>query len=185
MNALKSGIHAKSLVLPSEKLADLEELIEAYYAHHRPASPDARALVDDLIRCEWTLRRLDLAETQMWRFQGEDKFRDPEKFPLGKAATYNASSFSKLQYRVDAARRARTRALQSLEKLRQEPAPPAEPVVEPDSLDSPDSLGSLDSPFPIGFVPPTPIATPPQPSSRALAPTPQSFVPPSSRLEEA
>ncbi len=28
MNALKTGIHAKSLILPNEKLADLELLIE-------------------------------------------------------------------------------------------------------------------------------------------------------------
>ena len=34
MNALKSGIHAKSLVLPSEKLADLEQLIDDYYQRH-------------------------------------------------------------------------------------------------------------------------------------------------------
>src|ERR1035437_5419219 len=37
MNALKTGIHAKSLVLPSEKVADLEQLIDEYYQHHRPA----------------------------------------------------------------------------------------------------------------------------------------------------
>src|ERR1039457_835576 len=49
MNALKTGIHAKSLILPTEKLADLEELIEEYCRHHQPVSPEARLLVDDLI----------------------------------------------------------------------------------------------------------------------------------------
>ena len=81
MNALKTGIHAKSLVLPSEKLADVEQLIDEYYQRHRPASPEARAFVDDLIRCEWTLRRLDTAETQMWLYQNDDKFRTPQKYP--------------------------------------------------------------------------------------------------------
>ena len=99
MNALKTGIHAKTLVLDSEKLADLEQLIEDYYHHHRPASPDACALVDDLVYCEWTLRRLRAAETQMWQHQNNDKFRDPEKYPLGKSATYNPNAFSKIQYR--------------------------------------------------------------------------------------
>src|ERR1017187_4967432 len=84
MNALKSGLHAKSLVLPSEKLADLEDLIDAYYRAHRPASPDACGFVDDLIRCEWTLRRFDRAETQMWRYQSEDKFCDPRNSPSEK-----------------------------------------------------------------------------------------------------
>ena len=41
MNALKTGIHAKSLLLPSEKLADLELLIDEYYDHHNPTTPEA------------------------------------------------------------------------------------------------------------------------------------------------
>ena len=39
MNALKTGIHAKSLLLKTEKLDDLEQLIEEYYQHHQPALP--------------------------------------------------------------------------------------------------------------------------------------------------
>ena len=56
MNALKTGIHPKSLVLPSEKVADLELLIDEYYQRHQPTSPEARALDDDLIYCEWLQR---------------------------------------------------------------------------------------------------------------------------------
>ena len=42
MNALKSGIHAKSLVLPSGKLADLEQLVaDDYRRHNRDIGPDA------------------------------------------------------------------------------------------------------------------------------------------------
>src|ERR1035441_3280803 len=114
MNALKTGIHAKSLVLPFEKRADLEQLIDEYYQRHRPACPEARSFVDDLIRCEWTLRRFDNVETQMWQYQNDDKFRNPQKFPLGYPASVNPASFSKLQYRIDATRRARLRALQAL-----------------------------------------------------------------------
>src|SRR5450756_348753 len=131
MNALKTGIHAKSLVLPSEKLADVEQLIDEYYQSHRPASPEARAFVDDLIRCEWTLRRLDTAESQMWQYQSDDRFRDPQKYPLGYAASCNPGTFTKLQYRVDTTRRARDRALLALEKLKAEVAPAPDPAVEP------------------------------------------------------
>jgi hypothetical protein len=102
MNSLKTGLHAKSLVLPCENRADLEDLIEECYLHYHPTDPEQRFFVDDLIRCEWTLRRLDNAETQTWRYQNEDKYRDPEKYPLGKSASCNPSSFSKLQYRLDA-----------------------------------------------------------------------------------
>ena len=37
MNALKTGIHAKSLVLPTEILANLQQLIDEYYQSHRLA----------------------------------------------------------------------------------------------------------------------------------------------------
>jgi hypothetical protein len=179
MNSLKSGLHAKSLVLPCENRADLQQLIDDFYQHHQPATPDARSFVDDLIRCEWTLRRLDNAETQTWRYQNEDKLRDPEKFPLGKSATYNPNSFSKLQYRLDATRRARDRALLALEKLQAKAAlaPTPAPVVDqtPTQAIDPPSL----NPSPqttshqIGFVPPTPAAAPVSPLSPAL-PSPPS-----------
>src|ERR1017187_7191255 len=41
MNNLKTGIHAKSLVLPYENLADLQQLVEECYLHYHPASPSA------------------------------------------------------------------------------------------------------------------------------------------------
>jgi hypothetical protein len=181
MNALKTGIDAKSLVLPSENRADLDQLIADYYLHHQPASPDARAFVDDLIYCEWTLRRLRAAETQAWRYQSDNKYSDPQKYPLGQSVTANPNSFSKLQYRLDATRRARWRALDALAKLKTEaaaaptaapgPAPevaPPTPVIDPPSL-----TPSLQTTAPqIGFVPSVPPAAPPQPAPRGPSPPP-------------
>ena len=159
MNSLKTGIHAKSLVLPSENLADLEQLIDEYYQRHHPASPEARPFLDDLIHCEWTLRRLRAAETQMWQYQNDDKFRDPEKYPLGHSATSYSASFSKLQYRLDATRRARLRALQALKQLQAEAAsaPTAEP--HPPALHPPS-------------LPPSPQATSPKLASFQQPPPP-------------
>src|ERR1017187_6933155 len=85
MNALKTGIYGQSLVLPSENLADLDQLTEDYYQHHQPATPDARCFVDDLIYCEWLLRRLRAAETQAWQYQSDNKYSDPQKYPLGQS----------------------------------------------------------------------------------------------------
>src|ERR1035441_7003868 len=174
MNAFKTGIHAKSLVLPSENRADLDQLIADYYLHHQPASPDARAFVDDLIYCEWTLRRLRAAETQAWRYQSDNKYSDPQKYPLGQSVTSNPNSFSKLQYRLDATRRphphpppkpqtpprapppARQRALDALAKLKAEAA--AAPTPAPDPAPPPQT------PAP---PPPTPH---PQPAPDTAAP---------------
>src|ERR1035437_8174608 len=111
MNSLKTGLHAKSMVLPFENLAEFQQLIDEYYHSHHPTTPEARCFVDDLIRCEWTLRRLDNAETQSWLYQNDDKFRTPQKYPLGYSASCNPNTFSKIQYRLDATRRARDRAL--------------------------------------------------------------------------
>jgi hypothetical protein len=177
MNSLKTGIHAKSLLLPCENLADLQQLIEECYLHYHPSNPEQRFYVDDVIRCEWTLRRLDNAETQTWQYQNHDIYRDPEKYPLGKSASCNPNSFSKLQYRLDATRRARDRAILAIERLQAKaaaapaPDPPAEPapVVEPadpPSLPSSPQTTSLQ----IGFAPPTPIRTPPQPAPPSFPP---------------
>jgi len=172
MNAFKTGIHAKSLILPSEKLADLEELIEEYYQHHQPASPEARLLVDDLITCEWTLRRLGAAETQAWKYQEQESWTGPEKYPLGKSATIHFNAFSKLQYRLDATRRAIHRTLQALKQLqseagaevpsRSDPIPPGHPLSQPLGQPEPPSLSlSPQTPSPgIGFVPSTPLPRP-------------------------
>jgi hypothetical protein len=163
MNSLKTGIHAKSLVLPYENFADLEQLIEECYHHYLPTNPEARFFVDDLIRCEWALRRLDNAETQSWLYQNDDKFRTPQKYPLGYSASCNPNTFSKIQYRLDATRRARQRALLALEKLSAKaaaaPAPvvePAIPAIDPPTLNPSPQTTSLQ----IGFVPPTSIPTP-------------------------
>jgi hypothetical protein len=162
MNALKTGLHAKSLILSSEKLADLEQLIAEYYDRHAPASPEARLYLDELIHCEWLLRRYRAAETQMWQYQNETKYSGPEKYPLGYSATQNPNTFSKLQYRVDSTRRAYQRSLQALKQLQADAVPPPAPPAEPASLPSPPPSFQTTSPL-IGFVPPTPVPAPPQP----------------------
>ena len=161
MNALKSGIHAKSLVLPSEKLADLEQLIDDYYQRHNPDSPEARLYLDEVIHCEWLLRRYRAAETQMWQYQAQSAYADEQRYPLGKSATGHSTPFSKLQYRVDATRRAYQRSLKALKELQAEAAaaPAPEPAGQPSLNPSPQTTSPQ-----IGFVPAYPLAAPPQPA---------------------
>jgi hypothetical protein len=180
MNALKTGIHAKSLVLPSEKLADLQLLIDEYYQHHRPTSPEARALIDELIRCEWLQRRLHTAETQLWAFDNKDAWTPDNEYPLGQTASRKPKAFGQLQWRINCTRRASQRALQDLKQLEAEaaaetsapspaPAPPAvvEPAAPPSLIPSPQTTSPQ-----IGFVPSTPLPTPPQPAPQDPYPGP-------------
>src|ERR1022692_1208833 len=177
MNALKTGIHAKSLVLPSEKLADLELLIDEYYQHHNPASPEARALLDDLIRCEWLQRRLHTAETQFWAFDNKDAWTPDNQYPLGQTVSRRSKAFGQLQWRINCTRRASQRALQDLKQLNAEaqsaptPTPPVEP--DPPALQPPPLPPSPKATSPqIGFVPSTPIPADPTPN-RIVHPLPR------------
>lgn len=123
--------------------------------------------------CEWTLRRLRNAETQLYQYQDNDIFRDPEKYPLRKSGTNIPRSFTQLQRRVDSTRRAIHRALQTLEKLKAapDPAPPGEP--DPLALEPPSLLPSPQTTSPqIGFVP-----APPSPPHASRRPHPRAPVP--------
>ena len=167
MNALKTGLHAKSLVLPSEKAADLQQLIDDYYQPHAPRSPEARAYLDDFILCEWELRRLHVAATQAWQYL-VDTYGEPPAYPLGQALSCGSNTFSRLQYRLNSTRRARDRAFAALKQLQAaeaqpEPAPTltAEPVPSDPATPSPQTASPQ-----IGFVPspaPAPLAPAPQP----------------------
>ena len=175
MNALKTGIHAQSLVLPTEDPAEFDELVEDSYRSFHPTTPEARSLVDEFIYCEWNLRRLRAAETQSWQHQDLTAFHGPTKYPLGYSATVHSTTFSRLQYRMDATRRARERALQSLKQLQAEaaaaPAAP-DPLPEPPEPAAPPSLTpSTQTTLPvIGFVLPTPSSKPGTLSKMRAAP---------------
>jgi hypothetical protein len=66
-NALKSGIHAESQVIPGEDPAELEALAAEYRREFRPKSRLAVFLLDAMIRADWKLRRLQKIETQLWQ----------------------------------------------------------------------------------------------------------------------
>ena len=70
------------------------------------------------------------------------------------SVTLNPNSFSKLQYRIDATRRARDRALLALEKLQAKAGAAPAPVVEPAGPPPLPASPQTTSPE-IGFVPST------------------------------
>ena len=163
MNALKTGVHAKSVIIPCEKAADLQQLIEEYYAHYQPATPQARGLVDDLIRSEWTLRRLDTSEASLWNYQNDQSIRPvPDSHRQGKVLSQNAKTLGFIQRRLDATRRGRDRALDQLRELAGHPEPITPPLPEavPDPVTSRPLVTSSQN----GFVPSSTPQTPPRPA---------------------
>jgi len=172
LNSIKTGIYAAAEVITGEDPADLEALAADYHNRFLPDAPEQRCLVDILIHCELTLRRLRRVEAQLWDRNTEASapgYGDENLLPLGRAANYMAGqTLARLQYRMHATQRNYERALKELGRLQPErpaefPAAPVQPV-------------SL--PAPLGFVPST---TPPQvarspfrplPSARPAAPSP-------------
>src|SRR5713226_8953725 len=89
LNALKSGIHARSHIIPGEDPAELEALTAAFLLEFQPAGPNQLALVDTLIAAEWTARRLRRIEADLWN--SRDVGPDPTHAEL--SATPNPTPF--------------------------------------------------------------------------------------------
>src|ERR1700726_2133338 len=86
LNALKSGIHARSQIIPGEDPAELEALTQEFLLHFHPADPNQRSLVDTLIATEWTQGRVRRIEGQLWNFRIKClSGYDNHNFPLGDA----------------------------------------------------------------------------------------------------
>ena len=162
MNALKSGIDAKSTVITGEKPADLEALALEYHDRFHPQTPEERFLVDTLVSSDWLLRRLRKAEAQIWDEQMDSAHRYEPQNPLGYIAAGRAGTFSRLQRRLDSLERSYHRALDKLQKIQSaRPEPPPQP--QPEIGFVPQEHASEAS-----HLPPAPDPRAPSPRFRAL-----------------
>ena len=185
MNALKTGIYAKSLVIFGEDPAQFAILTDEYYRHYRPVAPAERDQVDILIRCVWTLRRLGAAEAHVWAYEIETTYKVNENAPLGQAFKHCDRALDRLQRFVNSTQRNYRNALHELERLQSlplepgtgsnlDPASPCPPVPnpEPPATDTP---GGPSGPAPC--APPTASLGVPQPTQTAALTAVAQFVP--------
>jgi len=142
MNALQSGIDARSLIIRGESKAALDQLTAEYLDRFQPAAPEERALVDTLIDCEWILRRLRAVEAQLW-----ENALHIFDITLGLVFKENCDVFARLQRRIDSTQRHYHTALRELRRLQS--AESAQPDSEPAAI-----TPSIQTPIPEnGFVP--------------------------------
>src|SRR5947209_207797 len=66
LNALKSAIHAESLIIPGENPDELAALNQSFHDRFQPAAPEELCLVDRLSHDEWLTRRLRRTEALLW-----------------------------------------------------------------------------------------------------------------------
>jgi hypothetical protein len=111
----ETGIFAEYSVLMWEDQQELRELKDEYYARHPPASPEARCLLDQIVMCEWYLRRFDCVEDALWNhYFGADP---PDFEACAYALREGDQTFYRLQHRINSTRRAFRTALKELERL--------------------------------------------------------------------
>jgi len=147
-NAVKFGIYAKSILVDGEIKEDFDALSADYHRELQPASLEARSLVNELVLCEWRLRRFAVIEAELLY-----DCCAPASNRLGYVFNNRNKSFSALQRQIDATRRARDRAFQRLREI-QPPAPPE--TTDPATRDNGRPLVSAPEP-----TPSTPITYPP------------------------
>jgi hypothetical protein len=132
-NALKSGIYSTREVLPDEDPAELEALSREYHGHFKPATPDERDLVDDLVSYTWLKRRYRRIEVVMLAVDAATVFRESTVSITGQVYDRNSSNLGRLQTRINAAHRNYRQSLADL-TARQEARRAAElrqPAAQP------------------------------------------------------
>jgi hypothetical protein len=152
MNALKTGIYAKSLIIAGEDPAQLATLAEEYFQRYLPAVPEERDQVDIMVRAVWTLRRLGVAEAQIWTHTMNNTYKLNADAPLGYAFIYCDRTLDRLQRFVNSTPRNCRNALHELERLQSldpqpDPDPPPAIRARPRNRLKPQSLARPNSSF--------------------------------------
>jgi hypothetical protein len=161
-NALKSGIHAESQLIPGEDPEVFRSFAADFTASCNPVGAREQELVDQLIDDAWRLRRLRKAETQQWTKSIARLEARPADYPAGTEtadACWNCeASLTHIQRMVSSIKRSFHRTSADLDKLQaarakaaKQLAPEPEiteqsqfdpPDTRPTPLPSPDSAGT-------------------------------------------
>jgi hypothetical protein len=162
-NSTRTGLYAKSLLIDGEDPEELAALQQDYLDSCDPQGAVETALVLELLRCDWLLRRMDAIETQLWNSSTEEGRRYAD-FTESQSLLFAYDNIEErlvvLQRRAASLSRAFHCALRDLTRLqslrakRPAPTPPDPAATE------------------IGFVSPTMPPTPPPAPRNLLHPPP-------------
>jgi hypothetical protein len=183
-NAARHGFYAEDIVIGEEDEHEFVALQKDYFQTCDPQGRLETALVLELIRSDWLLRRTTTLETQLWNraIEGRREWLADdfdESVPLAHGYHQMTTDLVLVQRRLTSLSRTWHRALKDLQNLQSARAktvtpPPASPEAPPK----------------IGFVPQTPLTEPPpstvHETSRSLAPGPRppiGFVPQTPQTE--
>ena len=156
-NALKTGLYAQGMTIGSELASKLELLEAQFTAEYQPATPSERSLVDQLIHCEWMLRRLRWVETEVWKAVTKKMSSDDFRLTAWGCGFIQEPALGRLHRQRAATQHAFRETLAELRRVQAARSTGESPVI-PESLPDPvrEPLEPLDSEadYPeIGFVP--------------------------------
>ena len=129
LNALKTGLTGRTVLLPSDDLAAYEAHLARFAAEHQPATDSERALVQSLADTEWRLLRIPALEAGIYalgRLELASQFSFEEN-PAVRNALLDAKIFltygrqlNNLSLQENRLRNQRDRDLADLQQLQKE-----------------------------------------------------------------
>jgi hypothetical protein len=125
LNALKTGLTGRTVLLPSDDLATYQAHLDRFVATHQPANDGERALVQAIADTEWRLLRIPTLEAGIYalgRLEFSAEFAS-EQDPLVRAALIEAKTFLTYQRQLNnlgiQERRLRNQLANDLTELRE------------------------------------------------------------------
>ena len=182
MNALKHGLTARTVLFSNDNHDEYNALLESYIESLQPIDPVEMDLVVDMVNAKWQQRRVQKLETELFdREMDEQKERLNEKYESYDATFEQTHAFRMLTHcpamrmlhrEASRLKRDHSRALNDLLRLRQvRELSLARNKKNEKRTESQDRTPITNSPQP----------TNPEPQQESIPPTPQPFVPSTSR----
>jgi len=165
LNAIRHGLFAKCVVLPTEGRAGFDILMDQHIQFYNPINDVELGVIEEMVASLWRLRRTWAIETQMHADAIDNQPPGDEVGRLVAAFTELASTPQlPLLHRYETRlHNTRQRALKNIHLLRTTPPSPNQPAFDPPSLDS-------------DPVPETPAAPAPAPAPTPAELEPQDFI---------
>ncbi len=138
MNAVKTGLTGRTVLLPSDDVEAYQQHLAAYEAEYQPVGLRERELVQSLADAQWRLQRIPGLEMAIYA-RGRDEFAEQfeELEPAARAARIDLETFLQhqkplrnLQIQEGRLQRQRQKDMAELKALQAERREPEQPQAE-------------------------------------------------------
>ncbi len=153
MNAVKTGLTGRTVLLPSDDVEAYQQHLAAYEAEYKPLGLRERELVQSLADIQWRLQRIPGLEMAIYA-RGRDEFAGQfeELEPAARAARIDLETFLQhqkplrnLQIQEGRLQRQRQKDMAELCELQQERRQAEQPQIAPANIAAP--AGGVDIAF--------------------------------------